>query len=308
MSAANKHLIVVGGPTASGKTTLAIHLAKQFNTEILSADSRQFYQELNIGVARPSVEELTAAKHHFIGHKSIHDYYSAGEFERDAIKLLDSLFQKHDVVVMVGGSGLFINAVLHGFHESPKDDGSVRKKIEETYNKNGLSSLTSQLKSLDPAHYEVIDTQNPQRVMRALERIMLSGKTMEEQTKAKRKARSFTYSEIAIDHPREQLYSRINQRVDMMMEAGLLEEVRALVPHKELNALQTVGYSELFSYLAGEISIQEATDLIKQNTRRYAKRQITWFKNKTGTVWFELDGLEQIISQVVQDLGTRSKM
>lgn len=298
-------MIVVGGPTASGKTGLAIELAKHFHTEIISADSRQFYKELAIGVARPSKAELAAAKHHFIGHKSIHDYYSAGEYERDAIELLDSLFQEHDVVVMVGGSGLFINAVLHGFHESPKDDGSIRKSIEETYKNSGLDALISQLQSLDPDHYEVIDKQNPQRVMRSLERILVSGKTIQQQTKSKRKERPFTYTEIAIDHPRESLYERINQRVDLMMEDGLLNEVQSLLSYKHLNALQSVGYSELFAHLDGDMSLDEATDKIKQNTRRYAKRQMTWFRNKTGTVWFKPGDFEEVIAFVDRELGIR---
>lgn len=294
----NKRLIVVGGPTASGKTSLGIRIAQHFNTEILSADSRQFYKELNIGVAKPSADELKAVQHHFIGHKSIQDYYSAGEFERDAIDRLNTLFQHNDNVVMVGGSGLFINAVLHGFHESPKDDGSIRKTIEAQYANAGIASLTKQLKELDPSHFEVIDTQNPQRLMRAIERILLTGKTIEEQTKSERVNRAFSIIELGIEYPREELYSRINQRVDNMMEVGLLEEVQSLLPYKHLNALQTVGYAELFQHLEGEIQLPEAIEKIKQNTRRYAKRQTTWFKNKSETTWFKPSSLDSIIAFV----------
>ena len=293
-----KTLIVVGGPTASGKTSLGISLANHFKTEILSADSRQFYKELNIGVARPTPAELALAKHHFIAHKSIHDYYSAGEYERDAINLLKTLFEKRDYVVMVGGSGLFINAVLHGFHPAPKDDGTVRKKIDDLHANTGISGLVERLTELDPEYVQVIDIHNPQRLMRALERVMLSGKTHKELTEPIRAQRSFNILEIAISHDREALYERINQRVDLMMQDGLLDEVKSLAEFKHLNALKTVGYSELFSHLNGEKTLEEAIDKIKQNTRRYAKRQNTWFKNKSYSVWFKGDEFDKVVAFV----------
>lgn len=294
----NKYLVVVGGPTASGKTSLAIQLANHYNTEIISADSRQFYKELNIGVATPSTEELQAAPHHFIGQISIHDYFSAGMFEREVIALLDKLFQIRDVVIMVGGSGLFIQAVLDGFHATPKDDGTIRKEVEMVFQKEGLAGLQSKLKSIDPEYFTTIDQSNPQRLMRAIERVLLTGKIHKDQTQKPRKKRSFKAIEIAIDHPRELLYDRINQRVDVMMKLGLLNEVKSLAEFQSLNSLQTVGYSELFDHLNGNCSLEEAIEKIKQNTRRYAKRQITWFKNKSNTVWFAPDKLDQVIPHI----------
>jgi tRNA dimethylallyltransferase len=293
-----KYLVVVGGPTASGKTHVGIEIAKHFKTEIISADSRQFYKELNIGVAKPSGEELEAIPHHFIGHRSIHDYYSAGEFERDVMSKLDLLFKKHDTVVMVGGSGLFINAVLHGFHPAPKDDGSIRKEIETLYNTQGVSALVEKLEILDPENVNAIDKQNPQRLMRAIERVMLTGKTQAEQTKPARAKRPFSIIEIAIDHPRSVLYERVNKRVDQMIQQGLLDEVKDLAPFKHLNALHAVGYSELFEHLEGEVSLETAIEKIKQNTRRYAKRQVTWFKNKSESKWFAPDSFDDIVDFV----------
>jgi len=299
----NKTLIVVGGPTASGKTALGISIAQHFNTDIVSADSRQFYSELNIGVARPSEGELSAIKHHFIAHKSIHDYYSAGEFERDAIKVLNKIFVTNDYAVMVGGSGLFINAVLHGFHEAPKDDGSVRKAADQLYKREGIDGLVKRLTSVDPDHAAVIDRQNPQRLMRAIERVEISGKTHQQLTQNEITKRAFNIVEIAIEDERKALYERINQRVDQMMEMGLLKEVKSLVPYKDLNALKTVGYAELFEYLDGELTLEEAVEKIKQNTRRYAKRQITWFKNKTESVWIPRDAFDKVVAFIE---GTRS--
>lgn len=293
-----KCLVVVGGPTASGKTGLAIQLANHYNTEIISADSRQFYKELNIGVARPSVEELKAAKHHFIAHRSIRDDYSAGMFERDVIKKLDDLFQHHDTVIMLGGSGLFINAVLNGFHEAPKDDGTIRKEIQLLFDSKGLAGLQELHASIDPTYAEIIDKQNPQRLMRAIERFKLTGLKHADQTSPSKAIRNFKHIEVAINHSRAKLYERINARVDQMMEDGLLDEVKSHLPFKELNALQTVGYTELFRYLDGELTIEEAIELIKQNTRRYAKRQMTWFRNKSKTVWFGPDRFGEVVAFV----------
>jgi len=282
-----KKLIVIGGPTASGKTSLAIDLALKLNTEIISADSRQFYKELNIGVARPSVEELNAVTHHFIAHRSVEEEYSAGQFSRDALVKINELFQKKDDVVLVGGSGLFINAVTKGFHEDVKDDGVIREELELLFKNEGLEGLQAKLKAIDQEAYEIIDIQNPQRLQRAIERVLLSGKTHNELRQSDLEERQFEVLEFAIDWPREELYNRINDRVDIMMESGLLNEVKSVLKYKDLNALKTVGYKEIVEYLEGECSLEEAVEKIKQNTRRYAKRQLTWFRNKTGTIWVD---------------------
>lgn len=282
-----KKLIVIGGPTASGKTSLAIELALKLNTEIISADSRQFYKELNIGVARPSVEELNAVTHHFIAHRSVEEEYSAGQFSRDALVKINELFQKKDDVVLVGGSGLFINAVTKGFHEDVKDDGVIREELELLFKNEGLEGLQAKLKAIDQEAYEIIDIQNPQRLQRAIERVLLSGKTHNELRQSDLEERQFEVLEFAIDWPREELYNRINDRVDIMMESGLLNEVKSVLKYKDLNALKTVGYKEIVEYLEGECSLEEAVEKIKQNTRRYAKRQLTWFRNKTGTIWVD---------------------
>jgi len=282
-----KKLIVIGGPTASGKTSLAIELALKLNTEIISADSRQFYKELNIGVARPSVEELNAVTHHFIAHRSVEEEYSAGQFSRDALVKINELFQKKDDVVLVGGSGLFINAVTKGFHEDVKDDGVIREELELLFKNEGLEGLQAKLKAIDQEAYEIIDIQNPQRLQRAIERVLLSGKTHNELRQSDLEERQFEVLEFAIDWPREELYNRINDRVDIMMESGLLNEVKSVLKYKDLNALKTVGYKEIVEYLEGECSLEEAVEKIKQNTRRYAKRQLTWFRNKTGTSWVD---------------------
>ncbi|MBO6517985.1 MAG: tRNA (adenosine(37)-N6)-dimethylallyltransferase MiaA [Bacteroidia bacterium] len=295
MAGSDKWLVVVGGPTASGKTSLGIDLAQHFSTEIISADSRQFYNELSIGVAKPTSKELAAVPHHFIGHISVEMPYSAGEYARDALKKLEDLFMNHNVVVMVGGSGLFINAVIQGFHEDATDGGQLRKELQKFYESSGIEALQERLKKVDPAYARLVDLQNPHRVMRSIERVELTGKTHEERTSDAQASRSFNVIEIAIDHPREILYNRINNRVDIMMDQGLLAEVKSLNNFQNLNALKSVGYTELFGYLNSEIGLPEAIEKIKQNSRRYAKRQMTWFRNKTNTTWFEPDRIQQVI-------------
>lgn len=274
----NKYLIVIGGPTASGKTSFAIEVAKHFQTEIISCDSRQFYREMSIGTAKPTTDELAEVKHHFIDSLSIHDNYSVGDFEKQTLELLDQLFSSKDYVVMCGGSGLFINAVCFGLDKFPEIPADLRKQIEKEFETGGIEKLQAELQNSDPEYYTQVDLMNPHRLMRALEVIRHTGKPFSFFRQRKNLNRSFIPIFIQIHHPREILYERINQRVDRMMENHLLEEVKTLIPSQKLNALQTVGYQELFSFLNGQHTLEEAVDQIKQNSRRYAKRQITWMR------------------------------
>lgn len=298
-----KTLVVVVGPTAVGKTALAIKLAQYFNTEILSADSRQFYKEMNIGTAKPSAEELAVVKHHFIDSHSIADEYSAGDFERDAIQLLTELFISKDVIVMVGGSGLFVRAVCEGLDDLPKAPEGLRDRLNQEFEAFGLEPLKDRLKQIDPDYFAVADVDNPQRVIRALEVYETSGNTMSFYQKREVDKRPFNIITVGLNTDRELLYVRINHRVDKMIEMGLLDEVKSLTPYRNKPALLTVGYSEIFDYLSGEISLEEAVDKVKQNSRRYAKRQITWFKKYGGTTWFEPNVEEQIISFIKDKLN-----
>lgn len=290
-----KILVVVVGPTAVGKTAMAIRLAQHFDTEILSADSRQFYKEMTIGTAKPDNEELAAAKHHFINSHSIEEEYSAGDFERDALNTLQELFQKKDVAVMVGGSGLFVRAVCEGLDDLPKAPEGVRDRLNSEFEQGGLEPLKERLQEIDPAYYAIADIDNPQRVIRALEVFEASGNTMTYYQKRDVDKRPFDIVTIGLNTYREYLYGRINQRVDMMLEAGLLDEVKALEAYRHKPAMLTVGYSEVFDYFDGNLSLEEAVDKIKQNSRRYAKRQITWFKKYGNTNWFEPTDTESII-------------
>lgn len=297
-----KTLVVVVGPTAVGKTATAILLAQHFRTEIVSADSRQFYREMSIGTAKPDSEELKAVKHHFIDSHSIEQDYSAGDFERDALTLLDKLFQTKDVVVMVGGSGLFVRAVCEGLDDLPKAPEGIREALNRTFEEHGLEPLKKKLKEIDPEYYAVADTDNPQRVIRALEVYEATGHPISFFQRRQTQARPFRIITVGLNMDREKLYERINQRVDKMMKAGLLDEVNALRPYRHKPALLTVGYSELFDYLDGKISLEEAVDKIKQNSRRYAKRQITWFKKYGNTTWFEPKDLDRIIDFLEQSI------
>jgi tRNA dimethylallyltransferase len=282
-----KYLITVIGPTAIGKTALAIEVAKHFKCDIISADSRQFFKEMTIGTAVPSNDELEAAKHHFIQNISIFKDYTVGDFEREAIAKLEELYQCNDYAVMVGGSGLYIDAVLKGFDDFPDVDPSVREALISEYEKNGIEYLQQELQRLDPVHYEKVAKENPQRLMRALEVCIGSGKPYSSFLNIKKNSRNFTPIIIGLDAERELMYSRINQRVDIMVNSGLIEEARELYPDKKLNALQTVGYRELFSYFDGEFTKDFAIEEIKKNTRRFAKRQMTWFKRNEGAKWFD---------------------
>lgn len=290
-----KTLIVVVGPTAVGKTAVAIQLAQYFNTEVLSADSRQFYKEMSIGTAKPLEEELDMVPHHFINSHSIAEDYSAGDYERDAIALLSTLFATNDIVVMVGGSGLFVRAVCEGLDALPKAAEGVRDRLNQEFEDHGLEPLKLRLKEIDPAYYAIADIENPQRVIRALEVYEASGNTMSFYQKHNVEKRPFNVITIGLNMDRSKLYDRINLRVDKMIDSGLLEEVRSLKDFQNKPAMLTVGYSEVFDYLDGNCSFEEAIDKIKQNSRRYAKRQITWFKKYGNTSWFEPTEWNKII-------------
>ncbi|MDQ7948445.1 MAG: tRNA (adenosine(37)-N6)-dimethylallyltransferase MiaA [Pedobacter sp.] len=291
-----KKLIVVVGPTAIGKTALAIELAKFYRTEIISADSRQFFKEMNIGTAKPSPEELAEVTHHFINSHHIQQLVSTGDFEVEALQLLSNLFQKHDVLIMVGGSGLYIDAVCKGLDELPEIDLRIREKLNHQLATSGIESIRQQLKELDPEYFAKVDQSNPQRMIRGLEVVLSSGQKLSSFLTANRKERPFQIIKIGLNTERSTLYERINHRVDLMMEAGLLDEVKTLLPFRRYNALNTVGYSELFDYLDGKIDLASAVAQIKQNTRRFAKRQLTWFRKDPHTTWFEPTETEKIIA------------
>ena len=269
-------LIVVGGPTASGKTGFAIRLAQHFQTAIISSDSRQFYKEMTIGTAKPSAEELAQAPHYLIDSLSIEQYYSVGDFERDALKLLEQLFEKYQVIILSGGSGLFINALCQGLDNFPGVPSEIKTQIEQEYEEKGLKWLQEQIRVHDPAYFTEVDIQNPHRLIRALCVCRASGEPYSSFRKGGEANRSFTPVYLQMNWLRPQLYARINKRVDLMIAEGLLAEAKLLSPQKNLSALQTVGYQELFSYFDGEINQEEAIELIKRNSRRYAKRQLTW--------------------------------
>ncbi|WP_417443805.1 tRNA (adenosine(37)-N6)-dimethylallyltransferase MiaA [Joostella sp.] len=282
-----KHLITVVGPTAIGKTSLAIALANEFSTEIISSDSRQFFKEMKLGTAVPDAEELAAAPHHFIQHKSIFDPYSVGDFERDAIALIDELYKDHDTVIMVGGSGLYNNAVIEGLDNFPDVDPYIRKVLNKLLETEGIEALQQQLEELDPLHYKNTDIQNPHRIIRALEICIGTGKPYSSFLNQQKNNRSFKTIKIGLTADREIIYDRINQRVDIMMNNGLLKEAKAVYEHKELNALQTVGYKELFKYFDGDWTLEFAVSEIKKNTRRFAKRQLTWLRKDDTILWFD---------------------
>lgn len=297
-----KMLIAVVGPTAVGKTSLAISLAKKYQTEIISADSRQFYRELTIGTAKPTPDELTQVKHHFIDSHSIQEEYTAGDFEKEGLNKLHELFLIHDKVIVVGGSGLFLRALCEGLDDLPKAPAMLRNALNETLEIEGLPYLQQELKKVDPVYYEKADIENPQRVIRALEVFQTSGRPISYYLKkqAVKNNRNFQVITIGLNMPRELLYNRINQRVDLMVQNGLLQEVQGLIPYQKKAALLTVGYAELFQYLAGKISLERAIELIKQNSRRYAKRQITWFKKYGNTHWFEPTQIQEISAFIDQ--------
>jgi tRNA dimethylallyltransferase len=300
---APKTLLVVVGPTGIGKTALAVQLAKHFKTEILSADSRQFYREMEIGTALPNNEELQLATHHLIQHKSIRDTYTVGDFEREALALLDQLYIDHDLVIMVGGSGLYIDAILNGMDSFPDIEPSIREVLNKELDQHGLDLLQQELTAVDPIYAQKVDLQNPQRVLRALEVWRATGKPYSSFLGRKKTARPFKTVIIGIEADREVVYNRINNRVDGMMAAGLLKEAIGLKEFKALNALQTVGYKELFQYLDGNCTLEEAVEEIKKNTRRFAKRQGTWFRKNKAIIWVPYNvSFNLILEKIDQEL------
>ena len=303
MTMNTKRLIVVVGATASGKTDLSISLARNYNAPIISTDSRQVFKGLPIGTAYPSQEQLQAVEHHFIGERELIENFNCGEYEKQALERLEMLFTKHDTVVAVGGSGLYIRALCEGMDDLPEADETLRTELAERLKSEGLESLLVQLKELDPEFYEVVDRQNPARVTRALEVCLTSGCKYSQLRKSERKARDFQIVKIGITMPREELYDRINRRVDIMINAGLEAEARAVLPYRDCNSLRTVGYSEMFDYFDGKITFDEAVELIKRNSRRYAKRQTTWFGRDNDIVWFNRGEEEQIIKYIDSQFG-----
>ncbi len=279
-------LICVCGPTAVGKTAMAIAIAKHFHCEIISFDSRQFYRELSIGTAVPSANELAAAKHHFIHDRSINNSVNAGSFEKEALAKLEELFTRNPIVVAVGGTGLYLRALLEGMDDLPSIPGEIRQAILADYDREGLSFLQDEVARLDPQYWLKVDQKNPQRLIRALELLRHSGKTMDTLQKAEKKLRPFKALKIGLNMERPDLYEGINKRVDLMFASGLVEEVKSLQEHRHQNALQTVGYSELFCHFEGDLSLEEARNEIKKNSRRYAKRQLTWFRRDPEINWF----------------------
>ncbi len=290
-----KTLVVVLGPTAIGKTKLSINLAKHYNTEIVSADSRQFYKELLIGSAPPSKDELMEVQHHFIQHLSVSEDYNVGNFEEDAIQKIEELFHNKDKVILVGGSGLYIDSICIGLDKMPDISSKMRKKVINIYNEKGIEFLRKEVESKDPIFYKEVDKKNPQRLMRALEIIYSTNKTFSSFKTKTSKKRNFNIIKVGLQIKRELLYDRINNRVDEMISKGLLKEVESLLPYKYKNSLQTVGYKELFEYYDGVTTLTEAVDKIKQNTRRFAKRQITWFKKDKSTTYFSPENIKDII-------------
>jgi tRNA dimethylallyltransferase len=292
----SKTVIIITGPTAAGKSGLALEVAKHFNTSIISADSRQCFRELNIGVAKPDLAQLGQVKHYFINSHSIHDEVNASKFESLAIQWCDEIFLTHDTVIMCGGTGLYIKAFREGLDEIPVIDEGIRKKIIGNYNERGFSWLADCIRESDPLFFTSGEMANPQRMMRALEVIQSTGRSILSFRKQQKKQKPYRILEFGLRIPRKELYNRINERVDIMMDAGLLDEAVSLLPYQHLNALQTVGYSELFDYLKGKSSLEDSVSRIKQNTRHYAKRQMTWLNKNENLIWLEDNFFNKILA------------
>lgn len=289
-----KRLVVIVGPTGCGKTDLSVRLAEHYRAPIISTDSRQFYQGLAIGTAQPTAEQLARAEHHFIASHAVTDEVNCGSYEVMALARLEELFKAHDTVIAVGGSGLYIRALCEGMDDLPEADDELRATLTRRIQEEGLESLCEELKQLDPIYYEQVDRQNPSRVMRALEVCLQTGQPYSSLRTGERRERPFHIVKIGVNLPREELYARIDKRVELMMAEGLEAEARAMLPHRNLNSLQTVGYKELFAYFDGEITKEEAVALIQRNSRRYAKRQLTWFRRDEEVNWFRPDEDEAI--------------
>lgn len=297
---AKKKLIVITGPTAVGKTELCLDIARQFDIPIINADSRQLFRELKIGTAAPTKEQMAMVRHYFVGTLSIGDYYSASMYERDVIKLLETLFQQSDYALLSGGSMMYIDAVCNGIDDIPTVDDVTRQTLKCRLAEEGLEKLVEELHQRDPEHWAIVDRQNPRRVIHALEICIMTGQTYTSFRKAEKKQRPFNIIKIGLNREREDLYGRINSRVDKMMENGLLEEARNMNGHREANALNTVGYKELFNYFDGVWTLEEAVERIKGNTRRYARKQLTWFKRDTQMQWFHPDNKQMIKTYISQ--------
>jgi tRNA dimethylallyltransferase len=302
----SKYLISIAGPTAIGKTAAAITLARHYQTEILSADSRQFYREMSIGTAKPSAEELAAAPHHFINSHTITDTFNVGDFEKEGLALLEDLFTKHDIILIAGGSGLYFKAITEGFDELPNVNPSIRENLNELFARQGIAALQERLKIVDPTYCLQVDLNNPQRLIRALEVSEGTGKPYSSYRKGSTRQRPFSSIKIGLDMPRDELYARINQRVDAMITAGLVDEVKQLLPYRHLNTLNTVGYSEIFDYLDGKTDLPKAIEMIKQNTRRFAKRQLTWFRKDKDIQWFLPTDVSAMINYIDETIAARS--
>ena len=298
----DKYLILIAGPTAVGKTQLSLSIAEQYKTDIISCDSRQFYKEMCIGTAVPSTDELSRIKHHFIQNLSIQDHYSIGQFERDALVKIEALHKNNNAVVMVGGSGMYIDAVCNGLDDFPPVPDIIRKELNLRLQNEGLDALKKDLMKLDPYYHELVDSSNPHRIIRAIEVCMVSGKPFSSFRKQQAKKRNFKTLKIILNREREELYHRINKRVDKMMTEGLLEEVKKLYDYKACNALQTVGYKELFAYFDGEWDLETAIEEIKKNTRRYAKRQMTWFRRDQNNHFFKPENEAEIMAYLKENI------
>ena len=301
-----KTLIVITGPTAVGKTALCLDIAQHFGIPIINADSRQIYKELKIGTASPTPEQLAKVKHYFVGLLSLNDYYSASLFEQQTMEILEREFAKSDYALMAGGSMMYIDAVCDGIDDIPTVDDKTRETLKARLAAEGLEPLVEELKKLDPEYYEIVDKQNPRRVVHGLEICLMTGKTYTSFRKREKKQRPFNIVKIGLNREREELYNRINQRVDQMMAEGLLEEAKSLYPMRHMNALNTVGYKEMFAYLDGTWTLEEAVERIKGNTRRYARKQLTWYKKDEQIRWFHPNEKDKIISYISQDYEQRN--
>ena len=296
-------LIVVLGPTGVGKSDISIQLAKHYHSEIISADSRQFFQEISIGTAVPSSDELKLVPHHFIQNKSIHNYYNVSEFEAEALQLISELFVKVNPIILVGGSMLYVDTICNGIDDIPTVDPEIRDDVIKWYEKNGIDALRQRLQEVDPEYYQIVDLNNPKRLLHAVEIHQMTGLPFTSFRTKTKKERPFRIIKIGINQDRKVLYERINNRVLRMMDAGLLEEVRSVYPYRDLNSLNTVGYKELFSHLDGILTLDEAVDLIQRNSRRYARKQLTWFRRDQQIKWFEPEQIQEIIFYIDQTMN-----